>query len=532
LVGWINLKRRKVITFRNEGENVKIVQNLRFFIIILFLVELTMVFAVIDEETARSYFSQTLEYVYSGDFKSAYEYSKKAMSGRVYVQELPYFWYLRGRLGIINGEVDKAIQELRNYTSLVRNDDIENLIQRVDYFRKLNLSPSNSFIMSYINSVKGSVKGIEYFQTPTSLTVYGDQFVVLDSKNKRIVYFKNSKILKIKKISKDIKQVFFDRNGDLYLLGGKSLYDEKEQELINDLQVPLVAGSDRKGNIYIVDFDRVVKYNTVTRKPTIQKLNQKVFALDAEITVDRLYVLDALKQMILVFKLETLEKIQEISLPEKIWSFEVTPYGDIIYLGKDKVVANNYAFPVKDVDFIEYSYPTLFLIKWKGNTIDEYVLKDDKPLFVNIKNVTFDENYAYAYFSVEDLYGDELHYIKYAIGVFEHDVYVPTEIYPETMDVSIQKVDKCIGELITYRLMDVRVIGDCPILTKLTGSVREVDNAHRKKLYWVAKWAYLRPVPPGIIKLTAKVSIKEQVFYDTMFYTEKLMRMLLEKSKK
>ena len=505
---------------------------LRLLIAFFVLLKVITIFAVIDEETARDYFSKALEFAYSGDFKSAFEYSKKAMSGRIYVQELPYFWYLRGRLGIINGYVDKSLEELKNYTSLVRNDDIQNLMQKVDYYRKLDLSPSKNFIMSYIDSVKGSVKDIEYFQTPTSLAVYGDEFVLLDSKNKRLAYFKNNKLLKIKKISRDIKQIAFDRNGNLYLLGSKSLYNEQGLELMNDLQVPFIAGSDREGNLIIVDFDRVIKYNTFSNKPVIQGIGQRLFALDAEITVDKLYVLDALKQKILVFRIDTLEKIQEITLPEKVWSFEVTPYGDIIYLGKGRIVANGQEFPVKDTDFIEYAYPTLFLIKWKGNTIEQYVLKDDKPIFVNIKDVAFDENYAYAYLSIEDLYGDEIHYIKHSLAIFEHDVYMPTEIYPEIRDVGIVKLDKCAGEVITYKLQDLRVTGNCPILSKLTGSTRDFDGMSRKKLYWVAKWAYLRPIPPGIIKLTAKVAIKEEVFYDTMFYTEKLMRVLLERSKK
>jgi len=182
------------------------------------------------------------------------------------------------------------------------------------------------------------------------------------------------------------------------------------------------------------------------------------------------------------------------------------------------------------VDFIEYSYPTLFAIKWKGNTVEQYFFKDDKPVFVNIESVSFDENNAYAYISVEDLFGDELHYIKYALAMYERDVYVPTDIYAEQRDIRSVKVEKCTGELISYRLQGVKVIGDCPILTRFTGSVASAEELLNKKILWVAKWTYLKPVPPGVIKLSAKVSFKEQSYYDTMFYTQKLILNSIAKS--
>jgi len=55
-------------------------------------------------------------------------------------------------------------------------------MEKVGYFRKLNLAPSQSFALGYIDSIKGNVRGIEYFQTPTSLSVYGENLVLLDQK--------------------------------------------------------------------------------------------------------------------------------------------------------------------------------------------------------------------------------------------------------------------------------------------------------------------------------------------------------------
>ncbi|MGQ9855335.1 MAG: hypothetical protein ACUVQF_01220 [Fervidobacterium sp.] len=495
-------------------------------LLIVFLLLTSLTFGVIDEETARLYFTQALKSTYEGDFAKAFELSQKALSGRVYVQELPYFWYLRSRLRMINNQVDKALEELKNFTMLVRSDDIDNLIAKVNYFRKLNLSPSSTFGMGYVNSLNGYVKGIEYFQTPTSLAVYGDKFALLDSKNRRIAFARQNRILSIKKVSKDLKQVFFDRSGQLYLLGEKALYNESEAEIISGLKVPYIAGQDREGYIYIIDFDRVVKYNPNVNKTVEFKLPKMTFALDAEMTVDRLYILDALSQEIDVYSLDRLQKINVVKVPEKIWNFEVTPYGDIIYLGKDKIVAGGMEFPMKDINFIEYSYPTLFLIKWKGNVVEQYWLKDDKPIFVNIDNLSFDDNSAYAYVRVEDLYGDELHYVGYALSMFEQDVYVPSDAYVEQKEVRSIQLNTCENELINYRLAGIKVFGKCSILSKFTGGLTTPDGL-KGRLYWVTKWTYLKPVPPGIIKLSAKVTFKEQVYYDTMFYTNSLIKEII-----
>ena len=501
-----------------------VVVSKRYFIfpILLFF---TFGFAVIDEETARNYFSQSLLEMYKGNFEKAYDLSKKALSGRVYVNELSNFWFLRGRLAIANGLIDKAIEDFNTFTQLVRNDDIDNLIQRVNYFRKLNLSPSKSFELKYINSSSGVVGGIEYFQTPISVAVFGDTYCILDGKNKRIIFFKNNRMTKIKKVSKELKQIFYDRNGNLYLLSDKSLHNEDELELVNNLRLPYIAGSDRDGNLYILDFDRIVIYNTYSNSVTEKKLPQVSITLDAELTVDKLYVLDGLRQVIDVYSLRDFTKIDSVKPSEKIWAFEVTPYGDLIYLGKNKIIAGKQEFEIQNADLIEYSYPTLFLIKWKTKSIDIYVLKDDKPVFVNIDKMLFDDNYAYAYVRVEDLFGDDIHYIQHSLSVFEHDVYVPSDVTSSLLPTKYLSLKECKGELISYRLQGVWITGNCPIISKFTGSPSSdkfIDKIMR--LNWIVRWSYMRPVPPGVIKLTAKVSFKNATYFDTSFYTQQLIK--------
>lgn len=511
-----------------EVLKISTIRKILSFLFIIGIVSLVQ--AVINEETARSYFSKALLEMYNRNFNGAYELSKKALSGRVFVNELPYFWYLRGKLAIINGAPDKAIEDFKMFTQLVKNDDIDNLIGKIDYFRKINLSPSKKFELKYISTVSGIISGIEYFHTPTSLTVYGDSFAVLDSKNKRIIYFKSNRISKIKKVSKEIKEIIFGLDGKLYLLGEKSLFDDNELELISGLKTPYAAGPDRDGNIIIVDFDRVLSYNVFSKRTVEKKLTNVTTAIDVEITNDKIYILDGLRQTLDVYSKKDITKIQSIKLTEKTWAFEVTPYGDIIYVTKNKIKAGNQEFEISGADLIEYSYPTLFVIKWKARTIDTYVLKDDKPIFVNIDRIEFDDNYGYAYVRIEDLFGDVVHYVQHSLSIAEHDVYVPSTISLTSMPVDVLELKNCSGELITYRLQGVWVMGNCPILTKFTGSpfiINDRDNPSR--LVWQVRWNYIKPVPPGIVKLTAKVNFKDSYFFDTSFYSQQLIKLVQKK---
>ncbi|HOQ39774.1 MAG TPA: hypothetical protein PKI14_05995 [Fervidobacterium sp.] len=476
---------------------------------------------VIDEETARHYFSQALVETYTGNFEEAYKISVKAISGRVYVQELPYFWYLRGRLGIITGTVDKALEELKSFTQLVMNDEIENILSKVQYFRMLDIASPGTFKFGYVNSLSGRQSNADYFQTPTSLSVFGDVLYILDSRNKRLVSAKNNRILKVKKLSREYKQVFAARDGSIYLVTDDALYDGEETELVKALKAAVVAGSDRDGNVYIVDIDRIIVFDREDKTTKSYKLDQRLFCLDAEMTVDKIYVLDGVRQQIFIYDLQTMKRIGIIEVPEKAWNFEVTPYGDLIYLTNNKIIAGNQEFEAKDVNFIEYSYPTLFTMKWKGNIIDQYFLKDDKPLFVSIDKMMFDDTYSYAYIRVEDLYGDEIHYIQYALGMLEQDVYVPSDIYCEFTDVKLVNLKTCSNELVSYRMAGIKTFGGCAILNKFTGSLPSLKN--KQRLVFVARWNYIRPVPPGVVKVTAKVSFKDLMYFDSMFYTNQLM---------
>lgn len=514
----------KYATFKSS---MKAKSNLVILFFALFYLILlpTKSLAVIDEETARDYFSQALIKMYQGNFQKAYELSKQALSGRVYVNELANFWFLRGRLAIANGLIDKAIEEFGTFTQLVKNDDIDNILEKVRYFRNINLSPSKNFELKYIGNASGIIKGIEYFQTPVSVAVYGDSYCVLDSKNRRIVYFKNNRMTNIKKVSHDIKQIIFDRNGLLYLVSENAIYNDSEYELLKGLRSPIVAGFDRNGNMYIVDFDRIVLFNVYSNNITEHKLQKVTPALDAEITIDKLYILNGLTQEIDIYDLKNFSKIQSIKLSEKIWNFEVTPYGDIIYPGKDGLIANDQKFDIKGIDLIEYSYPNLFVMKWKNKQIEHYVLKDDKPLFVNIERLEFDDNFVYAYISVEDLFGDEVHYIQHSLSIFEHDVYAPSDVYSSQITPKYITLKECKGELTIYRLQSLRVLGNCPILNKFTGAPtyqKAIENS--KKLIWIAQWKYIRPIPPGLIKVSARVTFKNNVYYDTTFYTSTLIK--------
>uniref|UniRef100_A0A7C5RII4 Tetratricopeptide repeat protein n=1 Tax=Fervidobacterium thailandense TaxID=1008305 RepID=A0A7C5RII4_9BACT len=514
--------RRLVECRENHSSNI-----LRTTLIIFVAFVLSVYGAVIDEQKAREYFSGALKEFYDGNIEAAYESAIKALSGRVYVQELPHFWYLRGRLAIINGEVDKALQEFRNFTTLVKNDDIDNLVQKVESFRKLNLSRSQSFEFGYVTTLRGKQAGVDYFHSIVSVAVYGDELYALDSRNKRLVKFKENKITQIRNLSREYKQVSVDRMGSVLLLSKEALYDAQEKELLKDLRTPVIAGISRDGEVYLVDLDTVVIYSLTKRNARRQSLGRRVICLDAELTVDKLFILDGINQEILVYNVQDMKIIERLKPPIKTWSFEVTPYGDLIYLGDNKIIVGEKDFTLKDVNLIEYSYPILFAIKWAGSTVDVYQLIDDKPVFVSIDKMEFDELYAYAYVRVEDIFGDTLHFIQNLLSIAEQDVYTPSFVSFKNLEPKFVNLKACEKELVVYRLRGVKVSGNCPLLAKFTGN--GVTENVKTQSYWIFRWQYIRPVPDGIIKVTARFSTKSKVFFDTMFYTNLLLKSSMQK---
>lgn len=485
----------------------------------------TVALGVIDEQTARSLFSQALVELYNGRYRESYELSLKSMTGRIFMQELAFFWYLRGRLAILNGEIDKAVEDLLNFTFLVRNDDIDNLLNKVNYFRRINLLPSNRFELTYVTTLSGRVQGIDYFQSPISLAVFGNELHVLDARNRRLVSFQNNRISRVRRLSRDYKQVFVSRSGKVYLATNNGIFDSLEREVLGDLRVAVVAGISRTNEVYIVDVDRVVVLNLGSRQQRTFPVGTRIVCLDAEIDGDSLYILDGLYQRVIVYELGTMKvRGEPIKTPGNIWNFEVTPFGDILFLSKDGVVIGESEFELKNVNFIEYSYPLLFAVKWQSAVIDVYSLKDDKPIFVSIDRMLFDDNNAYAYVRVENLLGDDLHFVQNILTIAEQDVYTPSETGVEVVEVPTLNLRSCEPELAYYRFRGVRVSGACNILNKLTGSAPGLSRTHR--LYWVARWRYARPVPDGIIKVSARVSFKSGTFYDAMFYTNQLLSVL------
>ncbi len=492
----------------------------RLLIVLSVLIGLIVFPKVIDEETARSYFSQTLKEYYLGNFDKAYENSLKSLSGKVYLQELPYYWYLRGRLGIIQGYFDESIKQLNTYTELVKQEDIENLKKTAFFFREVKLNMGKNYDFGYVSKIEGKIKAIEYFYNPSSLSTYGDKLYITDPKNKRFVTIRNGRIINIQKLKFEPKQVFVNRYGEVFLLSNDKLYNEKEELLLENLRTPYIAGDDRDGKLYIVNFDRIVIFNPSDNSKTDEKLETNIFVMDAEMTCGYLYVLDGVKQKILVFDTQNLTLVKSINPPFETWSFETTPYDELIYLGEGKIYVSDKTFDFTDVNFIEYSYPNLFLIKWKGNLIEHYYLKDENPIFIAIDKVLFDDNYAYVYVRAEDVFGNNLNYVQNLLKLYEQGVIVNSDVTIETYEKNTVELKTCAGLLISYRFKNLRVYGNCLPLNRYTGG----GTKDPRSFYYVMRYKYIRPVPPGVLKIDVKIDFKNGSYLDTMFYTEALIK--------
>jgi len=92
---------------------------------------------IVTEEQARDFFSDALQSWYEGDVSHAREMMERALSGLVYVGDIPEFWYLTAKIEIETGLVEKAREDLK--TILVVSpgrSEVVSLLKEIDWLTR------------------------------------------------------------------------------------------------------------------------------------------------------------------------------------------------------------------------------------------------------------------------------------------------------------------------------------------------------------------------------------------------------------
>ncbi|QTA37264.1 hypothetical protein JYK00_05835 [Thermosipho ferrireducens] len=479
----------------------------------------TSVFGLLTEEQSRKFLSEAINLWKERQYESADKKMLDALTGSINAVEIPWYWYFQSKLDVYVGQVDKAIENLKTILTITNSKEISELLKKIKKFRIPENSISKNFKIKFIDSFSGVVNGKEYFYSITSIAIFGDKIYLTDYENKRIIILKDRVLWKIIKTNYKPKYITIDSYGRVYVLSDNSLFNlNTDKPILENLASPIIAGVDRADRIVMVDMNGIIIYDH--GKLIRKELKQPFIPLDADINYKNLYILDGFNNRIVLFDIYTLDYVKEIPLNKNVWSFEVSPDGEIIYLEGNTLIAGNTKFSLKSSPmFIEYFYPHLFVIDWKADKITWYLLKDEKPIFINIDNFKTTESTLTAQIRIEDYYGDSIHLAKDFITTFEQDVREFASVTYETLDASIVNLKKDSGiEVITERFLGRIVNGNTKLWIYTGGS--PLFTKKKGKLVWKITYEYARPTLFPLMRFTVQVNIVDEIYSDTIIFTE------------
>ncbi|HOO73839.1 MAG TPA: hypothetical protein PLS66_00970, partial [Tepiditoga sp.] len=162
---------------------------------------------------SRHLFSDSLDLLFDNNKYEAKLKLNEALSGEVYIEDIPKFLYYSAKLDLQLGQIDKAKESLNNILLFSAfNEDVETLSKFVDSVEEYSLS--NFSTPNFINlfNVEGNKETFERFYTVTDSEVLNSGVYILDSQNKLI--FKQSNDNSEKWIKLDKKYDYYSLSSD------------------------------------------------------------------------------------------------------------------------------------------------------------------------------------------------------------------------------------------------------------------------------------------------------------------------------
>lgn len=518
-------------------------------------------FSIINEEQARDLFSQALSLWYDGDVIKARALMDDALSGLIYVSDIPEFWFFTSKIDIDMRAVERAQEDLKTILVISPGkSEVISLLKEIETLQKpLEFSTPTVFDESIIFS--GFQKGTEYFYTPNAATFWGNSLIIADKANKRLILTseENYRILKTN-ISPNSLAV--SHSGLLYISGDGKLieYDlknESEKIIHEGFINPILAGFDRIGRLWGSDVDRIFVYDG--KSVNFFSLDDFYIINDVELTPYGFWILDVMKNQLLYYDF-SFKKIK--SLPSyNAWSFEVSIHGDPIILTKDRKLAfirddKLYEFytPTDGTMLFEYLYPYLIFMNWKTDTVTIQPMKSQEPLIVKIDNLNFENDNINLLVRVENILGEAVPYLKDFLEVREGGGPVFFNVSLNHVKLQWLKADQNFFEktlpfikrgsaygvffqdlpnnfrktdIVTLRGKNVKIFTSSPasefvLFSGGTGLVASPVDIWQP--IWKITFNRTRPLPSDITPVTVQIRFADELYSDTIYYTRGLIK--------
>ncbi|MEJ5228541.1 MAG: hypothetical protein WHT65_00915 [Pseudothermotoga sp.] len=518
-------------------------------------------FSIINEEQARELFSQALSYWYEGDVTKAKSLMDDALSGLIYVSDIPEFWFFTSKIDIDMRAVEKAQEDLKTILVISPGKpEVLSLLKEIETLLK-PLEFSTPTVLQEALQFEGFVKGVEYFYTPNCAVFLENSLVIADKANKRLVRSTESGY-EIFKLSTAPSSLAVSPKGELYLSGdGKLvLYDVKtnsEQVVYDGFVNPILAGFDRIGRLWGSDVDRVFVYDG--KAVRFLSLDDFFIINDIELTPYGFWILDVMSDQLIYYDF-SLNKLKSIPA-HGAWNFETTILGDPIILTKDlrlSVLRDDamidFYRAAEGTVFFEYFYPYVIFFNWNSNTVTVRPMKSEEPIIVKVDTLNFENENLKLIVRTESIYGDPIPCLKDFLEVREGGGPVFFNLSVEYSKLQWLKGEQSFFEktlpfikrgsthgvffenlpgdyrktdLVTLRGKNVKIFSksDPTEFILLSGGAGMLSSPVEiwQPVYriWFSR---TRPLPSDITPVTVQLRLGQELYSDTIYYTRGLIK--------
>jgi len=521
----------------------------------------TAIFPIINEEQARELFSQALSLWYEGDVIKARSLMDEALSGLIYVSDIPEFWFFTSKIDIDMRAVEKAQEDLKTILVISPGkSEVLSVLKEIETLQK-PLEFSTPTVFNELITFSGFQKGTEYFYTPNAVAFLGDSLVIADRANKRLILTREGNY-QIFKTNITPNSLSISPSGQLYIAGDGKLFEydlenQSEKIIYEGMVNPILAGFDRIGRLWGADVDRVFVYDG--KSVSFSYLDDFSIINDIELTPYGFWILDVMKNQLNYFDF-SFKKIKSYS-SYNAWSFEVSIHSDPIIITKDEKLAviledGPHEFcqlPSGTVAF-EYLYPYLILMNWKQNTVSIQPMKSQEPVLVKIDSLAFENDNINLSVRVENVFGETIPYVKDFLEVREGGGPVFFNAVVTHEKLQWLKADQGFFEktlpfikrgaaygilfqdlpdnwrrtdIVTLRGKNAKIFtsssaNDFVILSGGAGLVSSPVDLWQ--IVWKITFARRKPLPSEITPVTVQMRFGDELYSDTIYYTRGLIK--------
>ena len=516
---------------------------------------------IVTEEQARDFFSDALQSWYEGDVSHAREMMERALSGLVYVGDIPEFWYLTAKIEIETGLVEKAREDLK--TILVVSpgrSEVVSLLKEIDWLTNETRIPTPTF-SNTVFKYNGFVNGIEWFYSPVDVKFHEDSLYIADKANKRIVRIKDGQYSSMK-LSFEPDSIAFSNDGNLVALGeGKlvHLYEDGEDILSEGFSSGILAGFDRNGYLWGADIDRIFFYDG--NNVNIIPMKNFMIITDIELSPSGIWVLNAAKDELILIDKDTFEEKERLPAYGS-WCFETTLDGKPVVISEGYVclvtksgLSRLFKTPDGTMN-VEYSYPFFAFLNWKDHCVDVHIAKGTEPLIVKVDRIEMKQDSVELTVRFEDVFGNILQFVHNFVSVREGGGPVFISLEPSYRRLSkisttqeyflaqqLSSIPRGRGYAVVFESIDDRAWKRSTLVTLREKGIRiftkespfsEVaflsggstninDNKEFLELTWKIMFKRKRPAPSDIVPVAVELKMPEGVYSDTIYYTKGLV---------